>query len=208
MSTKEVYLQVGHGSVSYTKIAWSSKEDFFREKWICKAHEEKGELRWLKRRRMKFRIPKREAALENFPPHTTMSHSHSDTIVQAFGARHIILEIKGILNRSTRGEQIWNPILEGRYTVGKVVRMSEWMKEGVSRDWKMLADDEKARVEGEIRLRKIRWFLDNPIVDLQDYRPNGIWVLPAPYFIWIDAVSPLFRTSELLACHKTLIEAP
>ena len=156
----------------------------------------------------KFMVPKQEAALEKFSSHTTMSHSHSDVVVQAFRVRRIIVVIKGTLDRSTRGEHIWNPILEGWYTVGKVVRMSEWMKEGVSRDWKVLADDEKARVEGEIRLRKIRWFLDNPSVDLQDYQPNGLQVPPAPYFIRIGTASPLFRTSELLACHKTLIEAP
>ena len=46
---------------------------------------------------------------------------------------------------STRGEQVWNPVLEGQYAVGRVVRMSEWVK-----DW-------------------TKWFFDNPSVDLQDY---------------------------------------
>ena len=86
--------------------------------------------------------------------------------------------------------------------------MSKWVKEGVLKDWKMLAEDEKARVEKEIRLRWTRWFFDNPSVDLQGYWPNGIWVPPAPYFIQIGIVSPFFRTLELLACYRTFTEAP
>jgi hypothetical protein len=75
---------------------------------------------------------------------------------------------------STEGEIVWEVILEGSYVVSKVLRRSEWVREGVQRDWKESVEEERRRIERGIWMMRHMWTLDQASMDLMEYRSVGI----------------------------------
>jgi len=109
---------------------------------------------------------------------------------------------------STEGEIVWEPVLAGSYVVSRVLRRSEWVREGVQRDWEMLVEEERNRIEKGIRKMQYMWFLDQASMDIMDFRPGGIRLPPSPCFIRLCAASPFYRTTELLSYCGSLTEVP
>ena len=93
---------------------------------------------------------------------------------------------------STEGEIVWEPELEGSYVVSRVLRRSEWVREGVQRDWKESVEEERRRIERGIRVMQHMWTLDQASMDLMEYRSAGIRFPPSPYFVQLPAASPFF----------------
>ena len=101
-----------------------------------------------------------------------------------------------MLKESTKGEIVWELMLEGSDVVSRVLRRSEWVREGIEKDWRMLVEDERNRIEKGIRRMCNMWFLDEASMDLMDYQPGGFQLPPSPYFIQICTAS---------LCHELII---
>ena len=75
---------------------------------------------------------------------------------------------------SAEGDIVWEAVLEGSYVVSRVLRRSEWVREGVQRDWKELVEEERKRIEKGIRMMRYMWTLDQASMDLVEYRSADI----------------------------------
>ena len=64
--------------------------------------------------------------------------------------------------------------------MSRVLRRSEWVREGISRDWSILVEEERDRIRKGIWKMCDIWFLDQASIDLTDYQPDEIQIPPSP----------------------------
>jgi hypothetical protein len=137
-----------------------------------------------------------------------MSSPSPTSSVHTCAPRRIVASRQAMPKESTEGEIVWEPVLEGSYVVSRVLRRSEWVREGVKRDWRELAEEERKRIEEGMRMMQYMWTLNQASMDLMEYQLRGIRLPPSPYFVRLPAASPFFRTTELLTYHGPVTEAP